>query len=694
MGVVIGVDTGGTFTDTVAIDEGGKISIGKAPSTPPAFWRGVLDSLSHCAAMSGASPSELLGDCYLFNHGSTVATNAMVTRNGVKTGLITTRGHEDVMSIMRAYGRIAGLPDGQVRHPVATNKPDPIIPKALRRGVTERVDKAGEVVVRLDEDDARNAIDELLAEGVEAIAVCLLWSFMHSGHELRIRELIRERDPEIPVTLSAELVPVLGEFERTSTTAVNAYLSKVVNDYYSGLQQRLKENGLTVPLLVVQGAGGLLPVERASQSAVSSIQSGPVAGVLASRFLGNQLGFKDIICTDVGGTTFDVGLILNGEPEMAIEPSVGQYPLALPMVEVVSIGAGGGSICSVDSHGILHVGPESAGASPGPVCTGQGGTEVTLTDADLVLGFLDPDYFLGGEMKLDLAAARQAIEEQVGRPMGLSIEEAAAGIVDVANSHMADLIRIQTVQRGFDPRDMVLFAYGGAGPVHAAGYGLDIGIREIVIPATASLFSAFGAAVSDIHHRYETSRKIPFPCPPGLISEVFAGLEDAAKADLEAEGIAPKDRTLRREVDLRYHLQIHEVPVGVPNGTLTQADVTSVERAFHAAYEQRYGAGTVLKGGVMEIAKLRVDAVGQVPTPVMQPEPAMDSDCRDAIVHDRQVFFRATGGYTSTSIYRGERLRSGNRLAGPAIVEYVTTSVVVPPGRTAEVDPYLSIRLR
>jgi len=694
MGVVIGVDTGGTFTDTVAIDEDGKISIGKAPSTPPSFWQGVLDSLRHCAAARGGAVAELLGDCYLFTHGSTVATNAMVTRNGVKTGLITTRGHEDVMSIMRAYGRIAGLPDDQLRHPVATNKPEPIIPKALRRGVTERVDKAGEVVVRLDEAEARTAIDELLAEGVEAIAVCLLWSFMNSEHELRIRELIHERDPEIPVTLSAELVPVLGEFERCSTTAVNAYLSKTVHNYYSGLQQRLEENGLTVPPLVVQAAGGLLSIERASERAVSSIGSGPVAGVLASRFLGDQLGFKDIICTDVGGTTFDVGLILNGEPESAIEPSIGQYPLAIPMVEVVSIGAGGGSICRVDSHGILHVGPESAGASPGPVCIGQGGTEATLTDADLVLGFLDPDYFLGGEMRLDLAAARKAIEEQVAKPLGLSVEEAAAGIVDVANAHMADLIRVQTVQRGFDPRDMVLFAYGGAGPVHAAGYGGDIGVREIVIPATASLFSAFGAAVSDIHHRYETSRKISFPCPPGLLRDVFADLENAAMSDLESEGVAPENRTLRREVDLRYHLQIHEVPVAVPNGPLTEAEIASLEKAFHEAYEQRYGHGTVLKGGAIEIAKLRVDAVGSVPKPAMPPQPAGDSDCREAIVHERPVFFPGTGGFTSTPIYRGERLRSGNRLAGPAIIEYVTTSVVVPAGLAAEVDPYLSIRFK
>lgn len=694
MGVVIGVDTGGTFTDTVAIDEDGTISIGKAPSTPPSFWQGVIDSLSHCSSGRGGSLSELLGDCYLCTHGSTVATNAMVTRNGVKTGLITTRGHEDVMSIMRAYGRIAGLPDDQIRHPVATNKPEPIIPKSLRRGVTERVDKAGEVVVHLDEAEASTAIDELLAEGVEAIAVCLLWSFMNNEHELRIRELIRERAPEIPVSLSAELVPVLGEFERASTASVNAYLSKTVHNYYSGLQQRLQESGLKSPPLVVQAAGGLLSIERASERAVSSIGSGPVAGVLASRFLGDQLGFKDIICTDVGGTTFDVGLILNGEPESAIEPAIGQYPIAVPMVEVVSIGSGGGSICQVDSHGILHVGPDSAGALPGPVCIGKGGTKATLTDADLVLGLLDPDYFLGGEMKLDLAAAREAIDEQVAQPLNISIEEAAAGIVNVANAHMADLIRVQTVQRGYDPRDMVLFAYGGAGPVHAAGYGSDIGVVEIVVPVTASLFSAFGAAVSDIHHRYETSRKLPFPCPPGLLMEVFNDLENAAVADLESEGVAPERRTLRREVDLRYHLQIHEVPVGVPGGTLTDAEIASLETGFHEAYEQRYGVGTVLKGGAIEIAKVRVDAIGAVPKPVVPPQPAGDSDCRDAIVHERQVFFPGAGGFSPTPIYRGERLRSGNQLIGPAIIEYVTTSVVVPAGMTADVDPYLSIRLK
>jgi N-methylhydantoinase A len=703
---IIGVDTGGTFTDAIVIGKKGDTYIGKALSTPPDFAEGVINSLKEAAKHTGRPLREILENCLLFNHGSTAATNAIITWHGAKTGLITTRGHKGVMAIQRAYGRVVGLSDDEVKHILATDKPRPIVPRHLIEEVTERIDFQGEVVVPLKEEEVRVAIDRYKSEGIEAVAVCLLWSFMNSTHEKRIQEIIHELAPGMRVTLSSDLVPVLGEFERMSSTVVNAFLSVTVGRYYSALARILDDEGLTVRPLIVQSSGGVLPIEDASERALHSIGSGPVAGLIGAQSLGDLLGYKNVICTDVGGTTFDVGLILEGRAQMAMEPSVGQYPLAIPTVEVSSIGAGGGSICWVDDHMIMHVGPDSAGANPGPACYDQGGSEPTVTDANLVLGYLDPDYFLGGTMKLNKDKAVKAVEERLARPLKADPVEAAAGVYDIVNANMANAIRILTVQRGHDPREMMLFAYGGAGPIHAAAYGADLDVPLIVVPAAASIFSASGATRMEILHKYELSRKLVFPLDAREVNKIFADLEERARGDLEKDGVAKSAQLLRREVDMRYLLQVHEVSVPVSSKALTRADVQELGTHFVQVYEKIYGTGTALPHAGMEAVLFRVDAIGKIPKPPIKRQTFASSSAKSAIKGSRNAYFRHSrqavkslasrrpGKFIPTTVFAGRSLKTGHKINGPAIVDYPNTTIVIPPDRTAEVDAYMNVLIK
>ena len=702
---IIGVDTGGTFTDAILLDASGDIYSGKALSTPPDFAEGVIDSLKEAARSAGKSLDEILRDCVLFNHGSTAATNAMVTWRGAKTGLITTLGHKGVMAIQRAYGRVVGLSDDAVKHILATDKPRPIVPRTLIEEVTERVDYQGEVLVALNEEEVRTVIGRLKSQRVQAVAVCLLWSFMNPTHERKIKTMLHEIAPEIRVTLSSELVPVLGEFERMSSTLVNAFLSVTVDRYYTTLARRLRQEGLKARPLIVQSSGGLLPIEEASERAIQSISSGPVAGLIGAQSLGSLMGFDNMICTDVGGTTFDVGLILDGKPQMAMEPSVGQYPLAVPMVEVTSIGAGGGSICWVDDHQIMHVGPDSAGANPGPACYDKGGTEPTVTDANLILGYLDPDYFLGGEMQLNKDNAIRAVEEKLARPLKLDLLEAAAGVYDIVNANMADAIRILTVQRGHDPREMALFAYGGAGPIHAVEYGADLNVPVIVVPATASIFSAYGATRMEILHKYEVSRKMASPLDAKAVGEIFAELEAKAQQDLDKDGVAKSARLLRCEIDMRFVLQVHEVSVPVPLKKLTQSDMDQLGRSFVQLYEKIYGKGTALPHAGMEVVRFRVDGVGKIPKPPLKQQRLGPASAKPALKGTRKVYFRnvhrgkgatsaRSGRLVATTVFDGLALKPGNRIKGPAIIEYPTTTAVIPPLRSARVDGYMNVLIQ
>lgn len=690
----IGVDIGGTFTDCVVATETGERTVSKALTTPGSLQDGVLEAVRVNAEQIGLSRSELLAATDLVVHGTTQATNAMLTRTGAKTGLITTRGHEDAIIIGKVYAKVAGLKERDLVHSSRLRKPDPIVPRQLIRGVAERIDRDGDVVVPLQEDDVIAAIDSLLGEDVEAIAVSLLWSFLNDRHERRIKELLAERAPGVFATFSHEVAPVLGEYERTATTAITAYIGPKVVGYLETLESRLREEGLARPMLVMQASGGLTSVLDAAQRPIVTLDSGPTGGILGCQHLGRLYGEENVICTDVGGTSFDVGLILDGEIPLESEPVVAQYSLRMPKVLVNSIGSGGGSIAWLDEGGLLRVGPQSAGSRPGPACYGLDGTDATVTDADLVLGYLDPDNFLGGRMRLnrDLALAALA---RLGERLGMEPEEVAVGVFRIINSQMADLIRKSTIEQGHDPRECVLVAYGGAGPTHAVFYGHEIGSKAILVLADSTVFSAEGMLTCDVTHTAEVSRQLTTPFTDAdlaQINERFATLEQRVMEQFAAEGARPEEISLARTLGVRFRQQVHTVEVDVDPGALDAAGVERLLERFVKRYGQIYGEGALLIGGGNEVELHRV--VGTRPIdPVSFPaHDEADPDASAAIKGQREAYFEPHG-FTATTVYNGEALQAGNVIDGPAIVERMGDSVVVPPGYQGRVDRYLTLRL-
>jgi N-methylhydantoinase A len=595
----IGVDIGGTFTDCVVVDGDGERTVSKSLTTRPMLAEGVLAALAVAGEELGLSRSELLERTGMFVHGTTVATNAVLTRSGVRTGLITSRGHEDSLLIGKVFSKRAGLAERDIVHSSRLNKPVPIVPPELIRGVSERVDPDGEVVVSLNETEAIEAIDALLGAGVEAIAVSFLWSFVNDSHEGRVRELLLERAPHVFVSLSCDLAPVLGEYERTATTALSGYVGPTVASYLGGLETRLQEEGLGGPIFVMQASGGLTSVEDASARPIVTLDSGPTGGILGAQYLSRLYAEPNVICTDVGGTSFDVGLILDGEIPLDPEPVVSQYSLRMPKVGVRSIGAGGGSVAWIDPGGLLRVGPQSAGSRPGPACYGLGGTDATVTDADLVLGYLDPDRFLGGRMSLDRDLALAALA-RLGAQLSMEPEEVAIGIFRIINAHMADLIRKATIEQGHDPRECILIAYGGAGPTHAAFYGRDISVRAIVVPPRSTAFSAEGMLTCDVVHTEQGARFLAAPFSDadfGLLTEDFVRLEERVLRQFDREGAAPTDVSLTREVAVRYRKQAHTLTVDVDAGTLTAAEAAPIQQRFERRYAAVYGEGALLTSG-------------------------------------------------------------------------------------------------
>lgn len=692
MAYMVGVDSGGTFTDCVVVDSQGRITLGKAPSTPHDFSLGVLDSVAEAARALGLSLGQLLAQTQVFAHGTTVTTNALLTRSGVKTGLITTKGFEDTLLIGRVHQKVAGLSEREIIHAVKLDKAEPIVPRSLIKGVTERVDYQGRVLVPLDLGEAAQAVRELVEAGVEAIAICFLWSFMNPSHEGQVRGLVQREHPQVFVTASSDLTPQMGEYERTATAALNCYLGPVAYHYLQSLSHQLREQGLRCPLLVMQSTGGVLPAEEVREKAVNTLSSGPVGGITGARFLGKVLGYDHIICTDVGGTSFDVGLIVGGQAEQAREPVAGKYHTLVPTVDISSIGTGGGSMAWIEPvTGILRVGPQSAGAAPGPVCYDRGGDQPTVTDAGVILGYLNPDYFLGGRMRLNREKALAVTKDIIADPLGLDVFQAAAGIYKISNSQLADLVRKVTIEKGYDPRDFVLFAYGGAGPQYAGLYGAEMGLRTIVIPSLASVFSAFGAVVSDIVKFYSLSDPMVAPLDPGRLSQIFQGLEERAWQDLRRDGLPDEELVLHRYVEMRYRRQVHEVRVPAPAGRLAAPQAEDILERFERKYEELYGKGAAFREAGMEVITFSVVGTGRTMKPVLPHLEPGAPDPSPARKGDRSAYFERAGGFVDTKVYDSERLRAGHLVQGPAIIEAPTTTVVVQPGLRARVDPYLNI---
>ncbi len=689
MTYVVAVDSGGTFTDCVVLDDRGAVTRAKAPSTPPAFEEGVLASVAEAARRLDLSLEQLLASTILFAHGTTVATNLLITRTGAKTALITTRGHEDAILIGRTVQKVAGLSEAEIIDVAHLAKAEPIVERSRIVGVDERVDRNGAVVVPLHLERLDGLRERLREEGVEAIAVSLLWSFLNPEHERKLEEWLGNG---WFVTTSSELAPVLREYERTSTTVLNAYLTPSVNGYLDRMRERLHASGYEGAIAVMHSAGGVFSVDEARRRGVALLSSGPAGGMLGTRALADRLGLDRVIATDVGGTSFDVGVVVDGAVAYAESPIFAKYPVALPVIDVPSIGAGGGSIAWIEPEtGVLRVGPRSAGARPGPACYGAGGTEPTVTDANVVLGRINPDFFLGGRMRLDAERAREAIAT-VAEPLGLTPERAAAAVIDIVDAHMTDLIRRVTVERGLDPAGFTVVAYGGAGGLHAGAYARKLGCPHVVVPRTAAVFSAFGIAVSDAKRVAVASDPMREPFDLERWRARFDELERSLLADLAEQHLPAERLSLRRFVDLQLSGQVHAVRVPIEEADLDAGDGGErVVARFVELYEARYGRGTAYRRAGVEAITFTVEATASLPIPSPEALPSEGGDAAHAVKGERLVY--VGGGFEPVPVVDAERLRPGNALAGPAVVEAEDTTVVLHPGQRLWVDGLLNLRL-
>ena len=690
MAYVIGVDVGGTFTDAVLDDDAGTVVAAKSPSTPPDYSRGVLDVLELLAEQLGKPLPEMLDETHHIAHGTTSSLNALVTGNVPPVGFLTTRGHRDSIFIMNVEGRYLGRSPHELQHVLGQAKDHGLLPKRHALEVTERIDRDGTVIVALDEDQARAAIRALLDDGIRAIAISLLWSFRNPVHEQRLRELVAEQDPGAYVALSSEVSPRIREFARNATTIMSTQIGPGLRDYLGTLEGSLRERGLTGPLLVMQSNGGAVAAAEAPATAISTVGSVLTGGVVGSVQLGRQLGHRNIISTDVGGTTFLAGLIVDGEPVRDTTTVINHHPINVPTLRVDAIGSGGGAVAWLDGGGNLRIGPRSAGAVPGPACYGTGGTEPTNTDANLVLGILPERGLLGGRKPLSLELARQAIDTQIAKPLGLTIEEAAAAIHAVQNAQTGDLLRKTVVEAGHDPRGFVLYAFGGAGPAHCARYAAEVGVAQVVVPLgpVASAFSAFGLASSDVVLAAELSDPTFVPFDPARAERNFAELEERVRDGLDRQGLAFETVELFREIDMRYTMQLAEVTTPVAAGALDTAAIEAAAAGFEERYAALYGAEAGFREAGIQAITFRVRGVGVLPfSPALPEVPAAGSaDPTEAQDGIRPVCLDAATGYVDTPIYDYRRLRSGHVLTGPAIVEVPTTTVVVPGGTTGTVD--------
>jgi N-methylhydantoinase A len=687
MAYVIGIDIGGTFTDAFAADESGRVAAAKTPSTPPDFSQGFLAALDELAATLGTDTGSLLADTHYIVHGTTSTLNALITGDVATVGFLTTRGHADSIAIMNLEGRYAGLGSDRVQDMVRTDKPAPLVPPQLVREIDERIDHKGSVVVELDEEGCRRAIRELVGAGAEAIAVSLLWSFRNPAHEQRVGELIAEEAPGHYVALSSDVSPRIREYARSATTIMNTQVGPRLRDYLRPLEAELRSRGFAGSLLVMQGSGGCVDSSDAPSRAITTIGSVLTGGVVGCTRLAAELGHRNVISTDMGGTTFLAGLVVDGVPVATTSTVLNQYQLNVPMVDVHTIGAGGGAIAWVDAGGNLHVGPRSAGARPGPACYGEGGTEPTVTDVDLLLGIVNAENFLGGRKLLSKELAAEAVRTHIAEPLGLSVDDACAAVYAIQNAQTADLVRKVVVTSGQDPRDFVLYAFGGAGPMHCVSYAADLEVSEVVVPLgpTAAVFSAYGLAASDIVLTAELSSPTNFPPGPDEFNGAFGQLRSELEDRLAAQRLRFADVVYRSEADLRYTMQLAEVATPVPTGELDAAGLDGVGRAFGNRYEQLYGKGSGFAEAGLQLITYRTQAVGVLPIrPQLATVGSAEGD--PTPTSSRRVFLDARRGWQDADIFDYRVLAEGHEIKGPAVVEAPTTTVALPEGCVGRVD--------
>jgi N-methylhydantoinase A len=673
----VGVDAGGTFTDVCVVSADGlRIGVWKIASTPDdpsrAIARGVLEGLE----AAGAD----VRDVVAFGHGTTVATNALVQHCGASTGLITTDGFRDLLEIGRQ--RRPHLYDLQC------DKPVPLVARNLRKQVRERLRHDGRIEAPLDEGGVLQAVRELKTHGVEAIAVVFLYAYLDARHEQRARAIAAEEFPDAFLTCSHEVAPEFREFERLSTTVVNAYLGPVMARYLERLDPRLDATGLKGPRHITQSNGGVMSFATARAAPVRTVLSGPATGVVGAVKVGALAGLRNLISFDMGGTSTDVALIEDGRPKLASTIEVEGYPLKTPMLDIHTVGAGGGSIAHVDRGGHLKVGPRSAGAHPGPVCYGLGNREPTVTDANVVLGTLNPHHLLGGRMPIDQAGARAALATLAER-LGLGLLPAAQGIVSVVTATMAKAIRLVSVQRGHDPREYTLVAFGGAGPLHAARLVRELEIPRVLVPRNPGILCALGLLMTNLETNYAQTRLMPLgQASLAAMLEAFGELEERARSWFAAEGIAPADRHMRRTVDMRYLGQNYELPVACPEPVEVRTLLGDLKRGFEEAHRQMYGYSV---DEPMLAVTFRLEARGAVPQASLAIEPPATVPLEHARTAVREVWFSEHRDFRACPVLDRARLGPGHSIGGPAIVEQMDATTLILPGQKASIDPYLNI---
>ncbi len=675
----LGVDAGGTFTDFVLADDQGQIHLFKATSTPEDGTRAVAEGFAQIAERLGVPMKQVLGNTSLCVNGTTVALNALIQHKGVKTGLICTAGHEDSLEIRLGHKEEGYRYDAE--YPAAKI----LVERHLRVPVRERVLADGSVRTPLNEDDVRAACERFKREGVRAVAISFLWSVANDAHEKRAAQLVRELLPEVYVSVGTEVFPQMREYTRTSTTVVNAYLGPVLNAYVNSIDAFYQKEGVQVPVRYFQSNGGMAARGVMVSRAVNAINSGPASAPMAGRYIAEPLGHKNYITVDMGGTSFDITLTKDGKTNVSKDMDFLRYRIGTPMIQVETLGAGGGSIGWIDAMGVLNVGPQSAGAVPGPACYMRGGTQPTVTDANVTLGYLNPVHLLGGRLKIDAQASRRAIESHLAKPLGVSVEKAAFGVFSIVNNNMVNGIRRVSIERGYDPRDFALIGAGGATALHITALAQEIGIKTVLVPKLASGLCAFGQILSDIKYNYmaATPMRLDDRADLDAIERRFQELEAQATESLQNEGVGRDQLAFQRSIDMRYVGQVHECTVDIGDLKVGPATIGEIKRSFHALHKQLFTYDE--PDSALEIVNIESIVSGKTP-PLTPPKVPAGKGVEQALKHHRDMIFQADGRSQSAPVYDGEKLGAGDRIAGPAVIEEPTTTIVIQPGWVSTLD--------
>ncbi len=703
MTATVDIDTGGTFTD-VFVTFDGRIASAKARTTPTRLATGILEATTVAAESLGISVEKLLTDAEIVRHATTIATNALIQRTGPKLGLITTEGFEDLIYIARGASWTDGKTLQEQRHVGRARKPVPLISRELTVGVKERIDYAGKILRPLDAEDVMEKVRYLVDKGARGIVVCLLWSYINPAHEQRVREIITREYPEIylgsmSVMLSSEICPKRDDYPRMMTTIVNAYLHECMWEELFGLSDELSSRGYKGTLMMVHNTGGTADVFHTI--AVQTHNAGPVAGLVGAAHLGKQMGYNNVVVTDMGGTSFDIGTVVAGSTRFYVwQPLIEEWWVNMTMLETKSIGAGGGSIARLNPllGNRLEVGPQSAGSMPGPVAYDTGGTEPAVTDADVALGYIDPNYFHGGRMRLNKEKAVAAIKAKIAKPLGMDVEQAALLIKKVVDANMGDVIAKETLLKGYDPKEFVIFAYGGAGATHCCGYGFYAGMEKLVVFPFSPVFSAFGSAGMDVVHLYEQSKRVQLLAPGHgdyladyeEFNSVVRALQERAIKDVVGEGFPAESIVFTLELDMKYGGQVHVQRALSPRLLLeSEADVREVCEQFGREYAEAYSPLMVYPQGGIEVYSFLVRATVPRPKITLPTHPDRGrSPSRAAVKGKRRAYWEEYGGWRETTVFDQERLESGNIIEGPALVEAVSTTLVLPPNTRTSVDKY------